>query len=232
MFLQHLCTHEIWSIISAVYIHLFALIGNNMLSSAQIAFTHMVNADRQRAQPLPSPSLSLSPCPICHVQPIRIIALPLNLPLAATIKIKMSGLLKFKRFTLRGQKAFLFFPVFPFASFGPNMKIEDNDGQHRTQYSTRTWTEGCRMGQLYVNEGRDWQGGPRSRGEQWEGCRCWLCLLWCIFHIPQRRTLQREAGQGHWWVHSLCACWTEGNGRGAWREWLAYQLLCSYFGQL
>lgn len=110
MFLQCLCTHEICSIISAVYIHLFSLIGNNMLSSARIAFTHMVNADRQRAQPLPSPSLSLSLLPC-------IIALPLNLPLAATIKIKMSGLLKFKRFTLRGQKAFLFFSRFSLCIF-------------------------------------------------------------------------------------------------------------------
>lgn len=58
--LPHLCIYGICSIISAVYIHLFALIGNNVLSSAQIAFTHMVNADRQRAQPLPSLSLSLS----------------------------------------------------------------------------------------------------------------------------------------------------------------------------
>lgn len=60
------------------------------------------------------------------------------------------------------------------------MKIEDNDGQHRTQHSTRTWTEACARGQLYVNEGREDRGVEESSGKR----RLSLLALSTLMYFP------------------------------------------------
>lgn len=102
-------------------------------SICSLSSTRMVNADKGHA---PMPLFG-------HVMPPLTLfssSKPLpRLPLPATIKIKMSGLLKFKRFTLRGQKAFLSLSLSP--SLPTSLvfvcllhlfwarKIEDNDGR-------------------------------------------------------------------------------------------------------
>lgn len=86
---------------------------------------------RQKAQKALSHSLFLSYCLSDHVMSLlsRSPRSPLTcrplMPLPATIKIKMSGLLKLKRFTLRGQKAFLSL----FCAFC----IHENRGQYAGQ---------------------------------------------------------------------------------------------------
>lgn len=188
---------------------------------------------RQKAQKALSHSLFLSYCLSDHVMSLlsRSPRSPLTcrplMPLPATIKIKMSGLLKLKRFTLRGQKAFLSL----FCAFC----IHENRGQYAGQQNgQRTAPEWMWMRETELSCS-EW---GRSKGGA--GVRCEAVAVgsgyfdvFSIFHRDDDDDDDAQckgAGARSAVVGAQLVCVLGSAGGGGGRGWcFAYQL---FFGQL